>query len=117
MSRLARLGARHDDEVHLNRKLRPPAPVTLANPALDAVADDRTPDLAADRDAHATAAREREHHQMCPAHTAPAVLDCQVVCTAAHERRPRKALASPLGGTSGASVDQDAYFLATVTVS
>ena len=54
---------------------------------------------------------------MRPAHAAPSILDREVLGTPAHAYRLRETLASPLGGTSGASGGQGAYFLATVTVS
>ena len=60
------------------------------------------------------AARERERPADWPRPAAaPAVLDRQVLRAQAHACRPRKALASPLGGTSGASDGQGAYFFAT----
>jgi hypothetical protein len=48
--------------------------------------------------------------------TATSILDRKVVRAQANASRPRKALASPVGRTTGAS-GQDSYFLATETVS
>jgi hypothetical protein len=101
MARGRRGRTRHDHQVQAAWEIAPAPAEALPDPAFHAVAQHRAANFAAHGDPDSPAARQGEEEKVRPRDPTTPALNRQVVLTAAHPRRTRKALAPPLGDHRG----------------